>query len=241
MKTEQINISNEVKRFSAVQILDYATMRFKDKIALATSFGAEDQILTEMLWKQGKNVRIFTLDTGRLPQETYDVMEKTKEKYGIDIDVYFPDHQQVESMVGQYGPNLFYRSIENRKRCCQIRKVEPLRRALTGLDAWICGLRKEQSITRQTIETIEWDESFGLFKICPLAEWTSQQVWDYIRDNDIPYHPLHDKSYPSIGCAPCTRAIQPGQDIRAGRWWWEQPEQKECGLHWNKPQQKKGQ
>jgi phosphoadenosine phosphosulfate reductase len=234
-KAEQKDIPKEVNGFSAMQILEFALRRFDDKIALATSFGAEDQVLTEMLWRLDKKVRLFTLDTGRLPQETYDVMETTKQKYAIDIEVYFPNNQQVESMVRQDGPNLFYRSVENRKRCCQIRKVEPLKRAMAGLDAWICGLRKEQSITRQTIETVAWDEQFGLFKICPLAEWTTQQVWEYIRSNEIPYHPLHDKGYPSIGCAPCTRAVEPGRDMRAGRWWWEEPEHKECGLHWNKP------
>jgi len=215
------DIKKEMDGLSAQQILDISVRQFGDKIALASSFGAEDQVLTDMLWRSGKTVRIVTLDTGRLPQETYDVMEATRQKYQFDIEVFFPDAGQVEAMVRQDGPNLFYRSVENRKRCCQIRKVEPLKRALSGMEAWLCGLRKEQSVTRQSLDVASWDGQFGLFKICPLAEWTTEQVWDYIRSNGVPYHPLHDKGYPSVGCEPCTRAVQPGQDIRAGRWWWE--------------------
>ncbi len=232
MESEQNHIDRSVAGFSAEQILEFALRRFDGKIALATSFGAEDQVLTRMLCSLGKPIRIFTLDTGRLPQETYDVMEVTQKKYGIAIKVYCPEAHQVESMVESGGVNLFYRSVENRKQCCYVRKIEPLKRALKGLDAWICGLRKEQSVTRQAVEPIAWDDQFGLYKICPLADWTTQQVWDYIRTHEIPYHPLHDKGYPSIGCAPCTRAVEAGGDIRSGRWWWEQPEHKECGLHW---------
>ncbi|MBM4104665.1 MAG: phosphoadenylyl-sulfate reductase [Planctomycetes bacterium] len=233
MKNEN-DIREQTEGLSGREILDYVAGLFDGKIAFATSFGAEDQVLTDMLWRLGRKIRIFTLDTGRLPQETYDVMEAVKEKYNLDIKVYFPDALRVETMVGQKGPNLFYRSVENRKSCCQVRKVEPLRRALTGLEAWICGLRREQAVTRQNIETVAWDEQFELFKICPLALWSQQDVWNYIQQNNVPYHPLHDKGYPSIGCAPCTRAIGPDEDIRAGRWWWEEPEHKECGLHWNK-------
>lgn len=222
-----------VSRLSPQEIIKLSVQRFEGKIAVATSFGAEDQVITDMLWRLGGKVRLFTLDTGRLPQETYDLMDATRQKYGVDIEVFFPEAGQVEQMVYQDGPNLFYQSIENRKKCCQVRKVLPLKRALSGCGVWICGLRKEQSVTRQAIETAAWDEQFGLVKICPLAEWTTQQVWDYIHQNQVPYHPLHDKGYPSIGCAPCTRAIEAGQDIRAGRWWWEEPEHKECGLHWN--------
>jgi phosphoadenosine phosphosulfate reductase len=226
-------IQREIQGFPSPQVLEYTAGLFEGKIALATSFGAEDQVLTDMLWRLGKKIRFITLDTGRLPQETYNVMDETRQKYGVDIEIYFPESEQVEMMVRQHGPNLFYHSIENRKLCCQVRKVLPLRRALAGMDAWICGLRKEQSVTRQELATIAWDEQFGLFKICPLASWSQEDVWDYIRQNHVPYHPLHDKGYPSIGCVPCTRAIETDEDIRAGRWWWESPEHKECGLHWD--------
>lgn len=227
------DIQKQIHGLSPKEVILFSLRRFGGKIALATSFGAEDQILTDMLCQQNQKIRLFTLDTGRLHQETYDVMEATRQKYNIDIEVFFPDTQQVEVMVKENGPNLFYRSIDFRKSCCQIRKVEPLKRALAGLEAWLCGLRKEQSITRQLLEAVSWDGQFGLYKVCPLADWTTEQVWEYIRNNNVPYHPLHDQGYPSIGCAPCTRAIRPGQNIRDGRWWWEQPEHKECGLHWN--------
>lgn len=207
---------------------------FGDRIALASSFGAEDQVLTDMLCKITGSSRIFTLDTGRLHQETYDVMDATREKYGVTITALFPDRGQVEAMTGEQGPNLFYKSIENRKRCCSVRKIEPLKRHLANLDAWIVGLRKEQSVTRGNLEQIVWDSANGLIKINPLLDWTTEQVWDYIKTNDVPYNKLHDTGFPSIGCAPCTRAVKPGEDIRAGRWWWELPEHKECGLHWDK-------
>jgi phosphoadenosine phosphosulfate reductase len=233
MKKTQDEFQKEIQGFSSQQVLDYTAALFDGKIVLATSFGAEDQVLTDMLWRLGKKIRVITLDTGRLPQETYDVMETTKERYRLDIELIFPDAEQVETMVRQYGPNLFYHSGENRKLCCQVRKVRPLQRALSGMEAWICGLRKEQSVTRQELESLAWDDQFGLYKICPLAAWTQQDVWNYIHQYHVPYHPLHDQGYTSIGCAACTRAIESNEDIRAGRWWWEAPEHKECGLHWN--------
>lgn len=205
--------------------------RFGPRMALATSLGAEDQVLTDMLCKQASNPQVFTLDTGRLPPETYDTIDATNRRYGIRIEMLFPDREQVERMVREGGPNLFYDSVENRKRCCFVRKVEPLRRKLATLDAWITGLRREQAVTRAEVPPVQWDEGNGLIKVNPLADWTTEQVWDYIRRHDVPYNPLHDKGYPSIGCAPCTRAVAPGEDLRAGRWWWEQPEHKECGLH----------
>lgn len=231
---EYKSLSDEFKDWPAEKIMQESLKRFCDKIALASSLSAEDQVITDMLCKMTDKPKIFTLDTGRLPQETYDVIEKNRHKYEIEIQIMFPDHDQVEQIVNEYGPNLFYDSIGNRKLCCRIRKIEPLKRALKDLDAWICGLRSEQSPTRQKLEKIEWDENFDLVKISPLADWTEKQVWQYIKDNDVPYNKLHDKGYPSIGCAPCTRAIKPGEDIRAGRWWWEQPEHKECGLHLHK-------
>jgi phosphoadenosine phosphosulfate reductase len=216
------------------QLIRYFLENFRGKIALSSSMAAEDQVLTDMICKIDPAVKIFTLDTGRLPQETYDVIESTRRKYGIQIEMLFPDRVQVEQMVNEHGPNLFRDSVENRKLCCQVRKIEPLKRALNGLDVWICGLRKEQSVTRVELEPIEWDQQFGLIKVSPLLDFSSEQVWEYIREHDVPYNALHDQGYPSIGCGCCTRAIKDGEDIRAGRWWWELPEHKECGLHWNK-------
>jgi phosphoadenosine phosphosulfate reductase len=201
------------------------------RLVLASSLGIEDQVLTHLVCAVHAKPRIFTLDTGRLFPETYETMERTMQRYGFRYEVLAPDTGELEEMVRTHGPNLFYRSVESRKMCCAVRKTHPLRRVLSTADAWICGLRKEQSVTRRSIERIEWDETFGLCKINPLIDWTEQQVWEYIRENGIPYNPLHDRGYPSIGCAPCTRAVAPGEDIRGGRWWWEQPEHKECGLH----------
>jgi phosphoadenosine phosphosulfate reductase len=201
------------------------------RIALASSFGAEDQVLTDMLQQIEPRVPVFTLDTGRLPQETHDILDATRRRYGIEIEVLCPDREELERMVGRNGTNLFRDSVENRKLCCHVRKVQPLRRKLAQLDAWICGLRREQAPTRGGVQRVQWDEANGLIKLNPLADWTTEQVWSYIRAHDVPYNRLHDQGYPSIGCAPCTRAVEPGQDLRAGRWWWELPEQKECGLH----------
>ncbi len=220
---------------STQEILTWALKEFHPKIALASSFGTEDVALIDMVVKIAPKARIFTLDTGRLPQETYDVMDKIRDKYKIQIETYFPEAASVERMVNEKGYNLFYHSIENRKECCGVRKVEPLKRALKGLKAWITGLRREQSVTRSDVAKVEIDDTHGgIYKINPLAEWTRQQVWDYIKKNGVPYNKLHDQGYLSIGCDPCTRAVKPGEDERAGRWWWERPDQKECGLHLKK-------
>ena len=199
--------------------------------AFANSFGAEDMVLTDLICKHAPNIEIFTLDTGRLPAETYTLMQETLQRYGQRIVPYFPEHQPVEQYLREHGPNGFYESVELRKRCCYIRKVEPLKRALQGKKAWITGLRREQAPTRTDLSAKEWDEGNGLQKFNPLIDWTHQDVWDYIHHYQVPYNALHDQHYPSIGCAPCTRAISVGEDIRAGRWWWENPESKECGLH----------
>lgn len=224
-------LRQQTASLDAAGLLGAAAAEFGERIAFATSFGAEDQVITHLLCQLDKPVRIFTLDTGRLPQETYNTMERTRKHYNITIEVLVPDTQQLEKLLGGYGPNLFYESVELRKLCCNVRKVEPLRRKLATLDAWICGLRREQAITRTDLERIEWDAANGVVKINPLADWTNRQAWQFIRENHIPYNVLHDRGYPSIGCAPCTRAIKDGEDIRAGRWWWEHPATKECGLH----------
>lgn len=222
----------ELRNSSAQDVVGWAVDHFDEReIAFATSFGAEDQVLTDLLVKRNPRMQIFTLNTGRLHKETLETLERTMRFYNIAIKVLTPDRQAVERMEEEYGPDLFYDSVERRKYCCSVRKIDPLKLELVKLKAWICGLRRDQAITRGAVEKIEWDEAFGLFKINPLAEWSEEQVWDYILEHGIPYNALHDQGYPSIGCAPCTRAIQPGEDVRAGRWWWENPEQKECGLH----------
>ena len=229
------DIVNELNEKFAAEtpenLLRYFLNEFSGKVALSSSLGPEDQVLTDMLVKINKNADIFTLDTGRLFPETYSLLDKTNMRYGIKISVYFPNFHQVEEMVSAGGINLFYESIEKRKLCCRVRKLEPLSRAFTELDAWICGLRREQSVTRHDMELVEWDKTNNLLKINPLIDWTEKQIWDYIHEHHVPYSALHDNGFPSIGCQPCTRAIKPGEDARAGRWWWEAPEHKECGLH----------
>ncbi len=232
MQLSDIKILNERFQYSDPEtIVKFFIEHLEDKIALASSLGAEDQMLTHIVSNINKETRIFTLDTGRLFPETYDLIDRTQKRYKHRIEVFFPNHEKVEEMVNKNGINLFYDSVENRKMCCQIRKIEPLKRAFKGLKAWICGLRADQSVTRQQIDIVEWDEANKLIKINPLARWSEEQVWEYIKVNKIPYNPLHDKSYPSIGCLPCTRAIMDGEDVRAGRWWWESANTKECGLH----------
>jgi len=221
----------QAEQLAAQDVVRLAHDRFGRRVALSSSFGAEDMVLIDMLMRVDPQARIVTLDTGRLPQETYNVMDATRERYGAAIEAFFPQADAVQAMVAEHGVNLFYHSVDFRKLCCGIRKTEPLKRALAGLDAWITGLRREQSVTRTAVHKIEWDESNQLVKVNPLADWTQDDVWTYIREHNVPYNALHDRGYPSIGCAPCTRAIQPGEDQRAGRWWWEHPDTKECGLH----------
>ena len=221
----------ETASLGTQELLQHVVARFGQGIALASSLSAEDQVVTDMLVGIVEQPRIFTLDTGRLPQETYDAIDATRKKYGIELKVLFPDTGAVERMVAERGVNLFYDSIENRKLCCAVRKVEPLKRELAGLEAWMTGLRREQAATRGQLERIEWDQGNGLIKVNPLIDWTAEDVWQYVRERDVPCNALHDKGYPSIGCAPCTRAIAAGESLRDGRWWWEDPEQKECGLH----------
>ncbi|MBM4396408.1 MAG: phosphoadenylyl-sulfate reductase [Deltaproteobacteria bacterium] len=198
---------------------------------LASSLSAEDQVLAEQAAGLDPRPAFFTLDTGRLFPESYDLVERTRERYGVAIEVVFPERAEVEAMVSAHGVNLFYRSPELRRRCCDVRKVAPLRRRLAGLSAWITGLRRGQAATRTEIARVERDAANGLVKVNPLADWDEAAVWAHVHDRGVPYNPLHDRGFPSIGCAPCTRAVAPGEDPRAGRWWWERPEQKECGLH----------
>lgn len=217
---------------SAEDLVRWTLERWHPQAAVVIAFQVEGMALLDMAWRIQPEVRVVTLDTGRLPAESYDLMEEVRERYGIELEIYSPDARQVEEMVRRSGPNLFYKSIELRKECCRVRKVEVLRRALSGLDAWITGLRRDQAPSRTRIPKVERDASHGgIFKVSPLAEWTYDQVWDYIREHDVPYHGLYDQGYTSIGCAPCTRARREGEDLRAGRWWWESPDTKECGLH----------
>ena len=212
-------------------VLTHFLQTYKGRIALASSYGAEDQVLTDMMMKIDPIAKIFSLDTGRLSEETYALMDQTNRKYGINVEVFCPEKTALEELYKSQGINGFRESVENRKACCQVRKLEPLRRALSGLEVWITGLRRSQSPTRETMQLVEWDEANALIKLNPLIEWSEEMVWDYIKKHKVPYNVLHDQGYPSIGCAPCTRAIREGEDLRAGRWWWENPEHKECGLH----------
>ncbi len=213
------------------EAMRYLMDKYGDRIALSSSLSLEDQVITHMMLSIRKNARIFTLDTGRLFPETYSLIDKTNMKYGIKMEIYFPDHEKVEAMTRKHGVNLFYESMEKRKECCNVRKIEPLNRALSTLDVWVCGLRREQSITRGDMKMVEKDPYSNVIKFNPLIDWSLKDVTDYIKANNIPYNPLHDKGYPSIGCQPCTRPVAEGEDIRSGRWWWEDPDKKECGLH----------
>jgi phosphoadenosine phosphosulfate reductase len=223
----------EANHYTTTDLVDWAFDNFHPRLGLACSFQAEGSLLIDLIHRlRGSDFRVFTLDTGRLNQETYDCMEAIRGRYGIEVEVFFPDARRVEDMARRHGMNLFYDSIEQRKLCCGIRKVEPLKRALTGLEAWMTGLRREQAVTRTDVRKVEIDhEHGGIVKINPIADWTHKQVWNYIAERKVPYNKLYDRGYSSIGCAPCTRATKPWEDIRDGRWWWENPETRECGLH----------
>lgn len=210
------------------------TIRDFSPVAFANSLGAEDMVLTDIIDRHQLAIEMFSLDTGRLPQETYDLMQTVRERYKTPLRIYFPNVKQVEVYVAEHGVNGFYDSIELRKACCHIRKVEPLRRALQGKRAWVTGIRSEQASTRSNLKVSAYDMDNRMQKVNPLLDWSNAEVWEYLKHYDVHYNKLHDKFYPSIGCAPCTRAITPGEDIRSGRWWWEAPETKECGLHTSK-------
>jgi len=225
------NIKQQTKGLEPLEALKLLAEQFPGKIVFSTSFGWEDQAITHMIFTNNLPIKVFTLETGRLFPETYYVWNRTMEIYGQPIHAYYPQHQALEQMVNTKGPNSFYESVDNRKECCGIRKLEPLNRALAGNQLWITGIRAEQSINRQSMENVEWDEQHQLIKFHPIFNWTLDDVKAYIKQYNIPYNTLHDKGFPSIGCLPCTRAVQPGEDFRAGRWWWEDQDKKECGLH----------
>ncbi len=231
MKAQIALWNKELKEKNPIGVIAFFLQYFGEEIVLSTSLGLEDQVLTEMVMRQRRSTEVFTLDTGRLFPETYDLIARTNKQYGIRMKTYFPEPARVEEMVANHGINLFYDNVENRKMCCGIRKVAQLPRAFHGKKAWICGLRKDQSVSRFFSKMVEWDENNELVKVNPLINWTEKEVWAYIKVHNIPYNVLHDNGFPSIGCEPCTRAIEPGEDIRSGRWWWENEAHKECGLH----------
>jgi phosphoadenosine phosphosulfate reductase len=220
----------KTKDFTLEETLLFLANEYADKVVFSTSFGQEDQVITALIATTNIPINIFTLDTGRLFQETYDVFHKTLKKYKKHIEVYFPEASEVQSLLNQKGPNSFYESVENRKECCFIRKVAPLTKALKGNSIWITGLRAEQSENRNDLAEFEYDEKFDIIKFNPLLKWSLKEVEDYLEKNNVPQNALHKQGFVSIGCAPCTRAIEEGEDIRAGRWWWESSH-KECGLH----------
>ena len=225
------SITQKTKVLDLDEVLIELTKEFPGQVVFSTSFSYEDQVITHKILTNKLPITIFTLDTGRLFPETYSVWSSTNEKYNTNIKAYYPDHSLLENFVAARGPNSFYESVENRKGCCYIRKVEPLKRALKNNAVWITGLRAEHSADRHDMPQVEWDETNHVIKYHPILHWTTEEVKQYINQNNIPYNPLHDRGFVSIGCAPCTRAIRPGEDFRAGRWWWEDNTKKECGLH----------
>jgi phosphoadenosine phosphosulfate reductase len=227
---ELLTLELEQKATAVRELLASAVQEY-GKVVYANSLGAEAMVLTDIIWTHVPQIDIFSIDTGRLHEETYDLLEKLERRYKKRLRIVYPETQRIEKLISVQGVNGFYHSIEARQSCCATRKIEPFKRAISGYSAWVTGVRREQSAARALGQPIEWDASYNLHKVSPLLEWTEEQVWQYIRARQIPYNSLHDKQFPSIGCAPCTRAILPGEDQRAGRWWWEQSESRECGLH----------
>lgn len=224
-------LSNQVENLEIIDVLKKLVLDFPGGVTFSSSFSYEDQVITHEILSNDLPISIFTLDTGRLFAETYSVWSSTNERYQAHIEAYFPNDQHLQEFVATKGPNSFYESVDNRKTCCYIRKVEPLKRALAGKSVWVTGLRAEHSAARHDLQTIEWDEANKVIKYHPILHWTTEEVKQYINKYNVPYNVLHDKGFVSIGCAPCTRAIKPGEDFRAGRWWWEDSSKKECGLH----------
>ena len=226
-----MEITQQLSKLSTIDKLKYLAQKYEGKIVFSTSFGWEDQVVTHLIFANKIPIKVFTLETGRLFPETYYVWNRTLEIYQQPIHAYFPKSDLLQDMVAAKGPNSFYESVENRKECCYIRKIEPLKRALAGNELWITGIRADQSSNREGMEDLEWDEGNQLLKFHPIFDWTLDDVKAYVKENNIVYNTLHDKGFPSIGCAPCTRAVREGEDFRAGRWWWEDQSKKECGLH----------
>jgi phosphoadenosine phosphosulfate reductase len=234
MKAYLEEIAVQIKDMGPVEALTFLSQKFEGQITFSTSFGWEDQVITDLIFANDVPIKVFTLETGRLFPETYYVWNRTLENYQKPIHAYHPDAAALEDMVSKKGPNSFYESVENRKECCFIRKIVPLKRALKGNKCWVTGIRAEQSLNRTDMSNLEWDEENQLIKFHPIFYWSLDEVKAYIKKNNIVYNTLHDKGFPSIGCAPCTRAVQEGEDFRAGRWWWEDQSKKECGLHTTK-------
>lgn len=234
--------SGVLESLGPADILHWAVKNFHPRLALSASFGgAEGMVLLDMLKRIVPAPRVFVLDTGRLPQATHDLIDRVRDRYEVAVEVVFPRAEAVEAMVREQGMNLFYESVEKRQHCCRVRKVEPLERALAGLDAWISGLRREQSVTRSDARRVEIDEAHGgIVKVNPLVDWSREDVWDYVREHDVPTNRLHRIGYPSVGCDPCSRPIREGEDERAGRWWWERPETRECGIHMGAGEESEG-
>lgn len=225
-------LSEEVRARAAstVKQLRAAVAEYK-QVVYANSLGSESMVLTDLIWSEVPEIEIFSIDTGRLYPETYDLIDRLQQRYGRALRIYYPDTARTENWVAENGINGFREGLEQRRGCCGIRKIEPFRRALVGAGAWVTGIRRGQSASRALAASVEWDGEYGLHKISPLLDWSEKDVWSYIRKKRLPYNTLHDIGFPSIGCAPCTRAVQPGEDARAGRWWWERADSRECGLH----------
>jgi phosphoadenosine phosphosulfate reductase len=230
MIRERLNLELEQKAAGVRERLA-AAVRAHGRVTYSNSLGAEAMVLTDIIWTHVPEIDMFSIDTGRLHQETYDLLEKLERRYKRSLRLVYPDAQALEQLVSAQGVNGFYHSLDARLACCRVRKVEPFKRAIEGYTAWVTGVRREQSATRAQAQSVEWDAEYGLYKVSPLLDWTEAEIWQYIRARKLPYNSLHDRQFPSIGCHPCTRAIQPGESRRAGRWWWEQPESRECGLH----------
>jgi len=231
MSEQAENIKQLTTGLDPVAALTKLAGHFAGEIVFSSSFGWEDQVITHMIFTNNLPIKVFTLETGRIFPETYYVWNRTMEMYGKVIHAYYPKNEPLEKMLNEKGPSSFYESVENRKECCGIRKVEPLNRALAGNKCWITGIRAEQSVNRHDMHNVEWDEQHNLVKFHPIFSWTLDEVKEYIKKHNVPYNTLHDRGFPSIGCQPCTRAIREGEDFRAGRWWWEDQSKKECGLH----------
>ena len=225
------DLNEKIHTLSLIDSLKAIAKEDPGKIVFTTSFGIEDQVITDMIFSNNIDIKVVSLDTGRLFEQTYKVLSATRDKYKKDIEIFYPNTQAIQALLSSKGPYSFYDSIDNRKECCNIRKVEPLRRALNGHECWVTGIRAEQSTGRTDMEMLEEDHGYGLIKVNPLFDWSLDDVMNYLKEKNVPYNSLHDQGYISIGCAPCTRAVKPGDDFRAGRWWWEDNSGKECGLH----------